>query len=99
MRMRANVWGSRGGTGSIWATRLLRSLAGQWGTSGDPTVLRSLGQLVPLTGPRPQGRPGFEDERAERLQAWTRTEQLTYGEAAVLFALDDSTPWYRSTSD
>jgi hypothetical protein len=32
-------------TTSIWANRMLRSLAGQWGTSGDPTVMRPLGQF------------------------------------------------------
>ena len=45
--------------GSIWTSRLVRALAGQFGTGGDPTVLRSLGQLVPLTpvgrGDRPHG--------------------------------------------
>ena len=90
-----NVWGSRGGTGPVWANRLLRSLAGQWGTSADPRVLRSMGQFVPLTESGARRPP----ERGERLQAWTRTQQLTYGEAEALLALVESTPWYHNTSD
>jgi hypothetical protein len=85
------------GEGSIWANRFLRSLAGQWGTSGEPTVLRSLGQFVPLTAPRPQGRPDpiidDQDDQDDRLLAWARPGQLSYGEAELLSALDDSTPW------
>ena len=50
---------------------------------------------MPLTGSGPRRPP----ERGERLQAWTRTQQLTYGEAEALLALDESTPWYHNTSD
>ena len=84
-------------TTSIWANRMLRSLAGQWGTSGDPTVMRSLGQFVPLTGPAPQARPALSaDERAERLLEFSRSGELSYGDAELLVALDESTPWRRA---
>jgi hypothetical protein len=89
--MRALSW--RMGTGSLWESRFLRSLAGQWGTSGDPTVLRSMGQFVPLTRPTPRATGQRSDERADRLLAWTRTGQLTYGGAESLLALDETTAW------
>jgi len=102
--MRTPSWGT--GTGSIWESRLLRALAGQWGTSGDPTVLRSMGQFVPLTRPEPLDLEPQNTEphdtaprsgdRADRLLAWTRTGQLTYGEAESLLALDESTSWRRA---
>jgi hypothetical protein len=72
----------------------LRSLGGQWGTSGEPMVLRSLGQFVPLTAPRPKVRPNpITDDQEDRLLAWARSGQLRYLEAELLSALDESTPW------
>jgi hypothetical protein len=92
--MRKSLARSFKGTGSIWSNRLLRGLAGQWGTDGDPVVLRSLGQFVPLTAPRPQERAATpSDDRTDRLLAWARSGRLTYGEAELLSALDESTPW------
>ena len=86
------------GTTSIWASRLVRSLAGQWGTSGDPTVMRSLGQFVPLNRPAPQARPALGgDDRADLLLEWSRSGRLSYGDAELLLALDESTPWRRVT--
>lgn len=80
---------------SIWASRLVRSLAGQWGTTDDPTVLRSLGQFVPLSAPGPRPRPALDPEdRTDELLAWTRSGELTYGEAERLMALDEATPWH-----
>jgi hypothetical protein len=75
----------------IWANRLVRSLAGQWGTTGEPTVLRCMGQLVPLTAPPRPGPPS--GDRTENLAAWSRSGELTYGEAEMLLALDESTAW------
>jgi hypothetical protein len=92
--MRTPSWGMV--RGSIWESRFVRALAGQWGTSGDPTVLRSMGQFVPLTRPTPQATGQRSDERADRLLAWTRTGRLTYGEAESLRALDESTSWRRA---
>jgi len=92
--MRARSKRSRRGEGSIWANGFLRSLAGQWGTSGEPTVLRSTGQFVPLTAPRPQSRPSLPtDDQGDRLLAWARSGRLSYGEAERLLALDESTSW------
>jgi hypothetical protein len=78
----------------FWARPLVRALAGQFGTSGDPLVLRSLGQFVPLApsavSARRDPRP---DDRGERLLEWSRSELLTYGDAETLLALDESTSW------
>lgn len=79
--------------GSIWESSFLRALAGQFGTSGDPTVLRSMGQFVPLTASEPTVARPSSDDQADRLLAWTGTGQLTYGEAESLLALDESTSW------
>jgi hypothetical protein len=76
---------------SIWTSSLVRALAGQWGTSGDPTVLRSLGQFVPMTAADRSG-PRVED-RTGQLVEWTRSGELTYGDAELLLALDESTAW------
>lgn len=92
--MRTRSWRSRRGEGSIWTNRFLRSLAGQWGTSGEPTVLRSMGQFVPLTAPRPQIRPSLPaEDQEDRQLAWARSGRLSYGEAELLLELDESTPW------
>jgi hypothetical protein len=92
--MRALSW--RMGRGSIWESSFVRSLAGQGGTSADPMVLRSVGQFVPLTRPEPQVIGPRSDDRPDRLLEWTRTGQLTYGEAESLLALDESTSWHRA---
>jgi len=52
-----------------------------------------MGQFVPLTRPTPRPTGQRSDERADRLLAWTRTGQLTYGEAESLLALDETTAW------
>ena len=83
----------QGRTGTIWASSFVRALAGQWGTTGDPTVLRSLGQFVPMTAPDRSG-PRVED-RTGQLLAWTRSGEITYGDAEFLLALDESTAWHR----
>ena len=92
--MRTRTWRSRRGEGSIWTSRFLRSLAGQWGTSDEPTILRSMGQFVPLTTPRPQGRPApIVEDHGDRQLTWSRSGWLSYGEAEILLALDESTTW------
>jgi len=65
--------------GSIWTSRLVRALGGQFG--GDPTVLHSLEQFVPL-GATGRTTPPHE---------WG----LTRDETELLQELDGSTPWYR----
>jgi hypothetical protein len=91
------LMGSPSGRGSFWSRPLVRALAGQFGTSGDLSVLRSLGQFVPLTpsavSTRRDPRPG---DRSERLLEWSRSERLTYGDAETLLALDESTAWHRA---
>jgi hypothetical protein len=98
MRVKALLFGSRRRTTSIWANRLVRSLAGQWGTTNEPTVIRSLGRFVPLSAPGPKDRPGLDAEtRTDRLLEWTRSGHLTYGEAELLLALDESPLWRSGT--
>jgi hypothetical protein len=64
-----------------------------WST-GDVEVIRlasahaapdSLGTTVPL------GAGGRE--RSDLLSEWTRSGHLTYGDAELLVALDETTPW------
>ena len=82
---------------SFWARPLVRALAGQFGTSGDPTVLRSLGQFVPLSPSEPSvRRDPRSSDRSERLLEWSRSGRLTYGDAERLLALDESTAWRRA---
>jgi hypothetical protein len=83
----------RGRTGTIWTSPFVRALAGQFGTTGDPTVMRSLGQFVPLSAPDRPG-PRVEDRTGQLLE-WTRSGELTYGDAEFLLALDESTAWRR----
>jgi hypothetical protein len=79
-----------------WTRRLIRGLArGHVGTAGDATVVRSMGQLVVL-GSRPAARRLLSPPRAERndlLAEWTCSGDLSYGEAEMLMALDETTPW------
>jgi hypothetical protein len=52
-----------------------------------------MGQFVPMTRPEPLESGRRPDEQVDRLLAWTRTGELTYGEAESLLALDESTSW------
>jgi len=54
-----------------------------------------MGQLVAI-GPRPAARQPLDRPRAERgdlLAEWSRSGELSYGEAELLMALDETTPW------
>jgi hypothetical protein len=79
-----------------WTRRLIRGLArSHEATSGDVTVVRSMGQLVSLDS-RPAARHLLSRPRAERsdlLAEWTRSGDLTYGEAELAMALDETTSW------
>jgi hypothetical protein len=54
-----------------------------------------MGQLV-LLDSRPAARALLSRPRPDRgdlLAEWTRSGELTYGEAESLMALDETTPW------
>ena len=84
------------GIAQSWTRRVARSLArGHGATDGDVTVLRSMGQLVALDS-RPAAGRLLGLPRAGRsvlLAEWTRSGDLSYGEAELLVALDETTPW------
>src|SRR4051812_22821753 len=80
-----------------WTRRVVRGLARGHGAGngGDATVVRTMGQLVAI-GPRPTARQPLDRPRVERsdlLAEWTRSGELSYGEAELLMALDETTPW------
>jgi hypothetical protein len=79
-----------------WTRRVVRGLARSHGAgNGDVTVLRGMGQLVALDS-RPAARHLLDLPRAERsdlLVEWTRSGELSYGEAEQLMALDATTRW------
>ncbi len=76
--------------------RLVSGLAhGSGATDRNGTVVRIMGQLVPLDS-RPAPRSALARPRPERndlLAEWTRSGDLTYGEAEALMALDETTRW------
>jgi hypothetical protein len=84
------------GVAQSWTRRVVRGLARGHGVgNGDATVVRTMGQLVAI-GPRPAARQPLDRPRAERgdlLAEWTRSGELSYGEAELLMALDETTPW------
>jgi len=82
--------------GRTWTRRLVSGLARGSGAPGpNGTVVRIMGQLVPLDS-RPAARSLLARPRTERsdlLADWTRSRDLTYGEAEALMALDETTSW------
>ena len=60
---------------SIWTSSFVRALAGQFGTTGDPTVLRSLGQFVPMTAPGRSG-PRVEDRTGDTSYTQRRRQRV-----------------------
>jgi hypothetical protein len=79
-----------------WTRRAVRGLARAHGAgNGHATVVRSMGQLVAIDS-RPAARHLLAQPRGERndlLAAWTRSGDLSYGEAELLMALDETTSW------
>jgi hypothetical protein len=64
-----------------------------WST-GDVEVIRSVGEHA-----APESQPALEApgagglERSDLLAEWTRSGDLTFGDAELLAALDETTPW------
>ncbi len=80
---------------SIWSSGFIRALAGQGGgATGAGTVLRSLGQFVPLTHGTPQWSGLSGGDRDDVVLELTRSGELSVAEAEQLLALDESTPWF-----
>jgi hypothetical protein len=79
-----------------WTRRVVRGLARAHGAGdGNATVVRSMGHLVALDS-RPAARHLLSLPRAKRsdlLAEWTRSGDLSYGEAELLMALDETTSW------
>ncbi len=79
-----------------WAVRVLHALApGSRGTGGGPAVVQVMGRLVSLDPqPAPARRlPRTPEERTDLLATWARSGYLTYGDAELLMALDETTAW------
>ena len=79
-----------------WKQRLIRNLAqGQIATVGGVTVTRSIAPLAAVDSRPPArhllGRPRVE--RSDLLAEWTRSGELSCGEAEALMALDETTSW------
>lgn len=73
-----------------WAVRVLR-------TGDGPAVVQVMGRLVSLDAPPAPARPRTltPEQRSDLLSAWAHSGHLTYGEAELLMALDESTAWGR----
>lgn len=79
-----------------WAVGALHALTpGSRGTGDGTAVVQVMGRLVSLdTQPAPARRPPrTPEQRSDLLATWARSGHLTYGEAELLMALDESTAW------
>ena len=79
-----------------WAVRVLHALApGSRGTDGGPAVVQVMGRLVSLDAQPAPARPRTltPEQRSGLLATWAHSGHLTYGEAELLMALDESTAW------
>ena len=56
-----------------------------------------MGRLVSLDAPPAPARPRTltTEQRSDLLSTWAHSGHLTYGEAELLMALDESTAWGR----
>jgi hypothetical protein len=79
-----------------WVRRVVRGLSRtSAGATEIGTVVRVMGHLVPLDT-RPAARSVLArplPDRDELVAEWTRSGDLTYGEAQALMALDETTSW------
>jgi hypothetical protein len=81
---------------ATWGRQVLRSLTPASGvTRGGPAVVQVMGRLVSLDAqPAPARRlPRSPEERSDLLATWARSGRLTYGDAELLMALDETTAW------
>jgi hypothetical protein len=84
------------GVARAWIRRLIRGSG--WNCSPaleSVLVARSMGRYVPLdqTAGAVLRRGTPRSGQGELLTEWTRSGTLTYGEAELLMALDETTPW------
>jgi hypothetical protein len=84
------------GAARAWIRRFIRG--SRWNNSAaleSVLVARSMGRYVPpdQTAAAVLRRGTPRASRGELLTEWTRSETLTYGEAELLMALDETTPW------
>src|SRR3954452_25350305 len=84
------------GAARAWIRRLIRGSRWNYSPALESVlVARSMGRHVPLdqTAAAVLRRGTSRASRGELLTEWTRTGMLTYGEAELLMALDETTPW------
>ena len=84
------------GAARAWIRRLIRGSSWNYSPALEGVlVARSMGRYVPLdqTAAAVFRRGTPRATRGELLTEWTRSETLTYGEAELLMALDETTPW------
>jgi hypothetical protein len=85
----------RGGTWA-WIRRLVPSSGWTYPAAVEGAlVARSMGRYVALDATAGAARRLCTPRttRSELLAEWTRSGSLTYGEAELLMALDETTPW------
>jgi hypothetical protein len=86
----------RGAAARAWIRRLIRGSRWNYSPALESVlVARSMGRHVPLdqTAAAVLRRGTPRASRGELLTEWTRSKTLTYGEAELLMALDETTPW------
>jgi hypothetical protein len=79
-----------------WIRRLIRGSGRNYPAAVEGAlVARSMGRYVRLDPTAAAARPldTPRTTRSEQLAEWTRSGALTYGEAELLMALDETTPW------
>jgi hypothetical protein len=86
---------SRARLAAKWGRRALLALAPDRVPAGGPAVVRVAGRLVSLDAhPAPVHRlPRTAEERTGEVARWAHSGHLTFGEAELLMALDETTAW------
>jgi hypothetical protein len=85
----------RQGPARDWPRRLARGMVrGLVWSTGDVEVIRSVSEHAAPDSQRATEPPGAGGrERSDLLAEWTRSGHLTFGDAELLVALDETTPW------
>jgi hypothetical protein len=84
------------GAARAWIRRLIRGSRWNYSPALESVlVARSMGRHVPLdqTAAAVLRRGTPRATRSDLLAEWTRSRAITYGEAELLVALDETTPW------
>jgi hypothetical protein len=84
------------GAARAWIRRLIRGPRWNYSPALEGVlVARSMGRYVPRdqTAAAVLRRGTARAPRSELLAEWTHSRAITYGEAELLMALDETTPW------